>query len=125
MIIQAAGALCYRRGPDGLEILLITSRNNCQWVIPKGQPEPHLTWAELAEQEAYEEAGVHGLISEPALGTYERRGRTVLVYPMEVLQELAEWPERGQRERVWLSQAEAAAQVREPKLRAMIAAFAP
>lgn len=123
MIIESAGALCYRQGSGGLEILLITSRRDGAWGIPKGRQELHLTWPELAEQEAYEEAGVRGRITGPSLGRFVRRGRTVLVFPMEVLQELETWPEQHERQRRWMSQAEAAGQVAEPELGRLIAAY--
>jgi 8-oxo-dGTP pyrophosphatase MutT (NUDIX family) len=45
--IQAArmqyGALCWRLGSCGVEVLLITSRDTGRWVIPKGWPMPGLS----------------------------------------------------------------------------------
>jgi 8-oxo-dGTP pyrophosphatase MutT (NUDIX family) len=126
-------ALPWRRREDGIvEILLITSRETRRWVIPKGWPIKGKKPSASAAQEAFEEAGVIGLPGK-AIGGYAydkrlRSGRTqhvqVKVYPLEV-QKLAEvWPERGQREHMWASPAEAASLVAEADLRVIIANFA-
>ena len=90
--------------------------------------------AQSAAQEAYEEAGVRGQASPLAVGSYayDKVGKqggvrrlTVFVFPLEVTEELEDWPERHERERRWLPAPEAAALVREPDLQALIAAFDP
>ena len=74
-------ALCWRRSGKGLRILLITSRDTGRWVIPKGWPMRNRTDAEAAAREAYEEAGLRGIVAERSIGLYtyrkaaRRRGR--------------------------------------------------
>ncbi|MCB1995552.1 MAG: NUDIX hydrolase [Rhodoferax sp.] len=103
---RQSAALPYRRTKGGCEVLLITSRTNRRWIIPKGLIEPNMTAPQSAALEAFEEAGVRGKICENCLGTYgvEKYGGlgTVEVYPLKVTEELNKWPEQGDRERQWL-----------------------
>lgn len=124
-------ALPWRDGPDGREVLLITTRGGRRWLIPKGKPMVGLSAAEAAAQEAWEEAGVTGRIAEEPLGAFDhrkgplfaRRRLKVDVYPLEVIAEAADWPERGQRQRRWVNVPVALRMVRSRELRGMIAAF--
>jgi 8-oxo-dGTP pyrophosphatase MutT (NUDIX family) len=126
-------ALPYRKGDDGaVQVMLITSRESRRWVIPKGWPIKSLKPGPSAAQEAFEEAGVIGPTGRRKLGTYHydkrlRSGRLqhvrVDVYPLEVREARDEWPEKGQRERQWITPAEAAALVDEPELKALLAKF--
>ncbi len=128
-------ALPWRLTPDGgVEVLLITSRETRRWVIPKGWPIRGLKSPKSAAREAFEEAGVKGVVSSKKLGAYhyDKRlasGRVqhvrVSVYAMLVEAEAEAWPEKGQRDKLWMPAGEAAALVDEPELRALIAAFAP
>ena len=121
------------RKAQGLEILLITSRETRRWVIPKGWPMPGHSAAESAEQEAYEEAGIRGQMAAETMGHYgyskrlrggaKKRFR-VDVFAMEVTEVLDLWPEAHERARQWLSPEEAAAHVNEPELAALIRTFA-
>lgn len=129
---QQYAALPWRQA-EGFEILLITSRETRRWVIPKGWPMPGHSAAESAAQEAYEEAGVRGEMSAPAIGHYGYRKRLrggakkrfrVDVFAMEVTEVLDLWPEAHERARQWLSPAEAAIRVDEPELATLIRAFA-
>ena len=129
---QQYAALPWRQA-QGLEILLITSRETRRWVIPKGWPMPGHSAAESAAQEAYEEAGVRGKMTAEAIGHYgyskRLRGRAkkrfrVDVFAMEVTEVLDLWPEAHERTRQWLSPAEAAVHVNEPELAIIIRTFA-
>ncbi len=114
-------------------ILLVTSRDTRRWVIPRGNPIVGLTPAASAAQEAHEEAGVEGEISNEAIGAYryDKRRRNdsvpaeVAVFALRVTCELGDWPERQQRERRWFGRAEAAASVDEVDLAALISSFDP
>lgn len=106
-------------------VMLITSRETRRWIIPKGWPEKRTAPHALAAREAYEEAGLVGRVGERPFATfwYEKRlksGRTttcvVETYLFEVERELDEWPEKGQRERRWMTPAEAAGLVTESGL---------
>ena len=60
--IQSA-ALPWRLSEGGTrEVMLLTSRETGRWVIPKGWPMKGRKPAEVASQEAYEEAGLIGHI---------------------------------------------------------------
>jgi len=129
---QQYAALPWRKA-NGVEILLITSRETRRWVIPKGWPMEGHAAAESAAQEAYEEAGVRGQTTAKAVGHYgyskrmrgggKKRFR-VEVFALEVTEVLDLWPEAHERTRQWLSPHEAAARVNEPELAAIIRTFA-
>ena len=115
-------------------VLLITSRETRRWVLPKGWAERGVEAHEQAASEAFEEAGLEGEIGAVRLGSYRydkqlRGGRSIPVrvdvFPLEVERRHDDWPEKGQRDRLWLPAREAAPLVDEPDLRALIAAFAP
>jgi 8-oxo-dGTP pyrophosphatase MutT (NUDIX family) len=128
-------ALPWRRTAEGaVEVLVITSRETRRWVIPKGWPIKGLKSPMVAAREAFEEAGVEGIVRKKKLGVfhYEKRLRTgriqpvkVAVYALQVVLQNDEWPEKGQRDLQWTTPAAAAAQVDEPELRAIIGAFSP
>ena len=131
---RQVAALPWRRGAEGPEILLITSRETRRWVIPKGGRMTGRSDAEAAAQEALEEAGVEGLVDERPLGQFRYlkqqkrrapRWLTVDVYGLRVEAEHDDWKERAERVREWMSREEAARRVDEPELKALIAAFEP
>jgi 8-oxo-dGTP pyrophosphatase MutT (NUDIX family) len=102
----------------------MTSRETGRWIIPKGNIKTGATAAKAAEEEAYEEAGVKGIItSSTPLGFYtyfkilasgEARPATVEVYLLRVKQQLKKWPEKGERKLSWVSLKKAARLVQEP-----------
>ncbi|MCS7048098.1 MAG: NUDIX hydrolase [Verrucomicrobiae bacterium] len=119
--IWQCGVIAWRREGQRVEFLLITSTRRNRWVIPKGHLEPDLTAAESALREAWEEAGVAGVVREPAVGvySYEKCDRTyrVEVFVMEVQDVLPLWPEADRRTRRWVSWRDAVALVEEPGLK--------
>lgn len=58
----AAGIVGYRRGPEGLEVLLVHPSGNynrhAPWSIPKGEPNPGESLEDAALREALEETGI-------------------------------------------------------------------
>lgn len=127
-----AGILPWRRGDKGVELLLITSRGGNRWIIPKGWPMPRKSLRQSACQEAFEEAGIRGEADLEPVGSFvtdktDLLGRTrqlqVIVYGMEVHEELSDWPEKALRQRRWCSGEEAARVVESASLRAMVEAF--
>ena len=129
---EQLGALAWRRGED-LQVLLVTSRENKRWIIPKGWPMHDRPAHRAAEQEALEEAGVVGEIGAAAVGSYRYNKRlksgktrlcTVQVFPLRVTKEKSRWLERGERERRWFAPHEAAELVEEPELSQLIIDFA-
>jgi 8-oxo-dGTP pyrophosphatase MutT (NUDIX family) len=131
--IEQFGVIAWRRaGAEGIEVLLITSRETRRWVPPRGNAIPGLRSYESAAQEAFEEAGVRGGVQPEEIGTYRygkrsRDGRVtpalVHLYPMLVTEEAESWPEQAQRERRWFAPDAAAAAVDEPDLAGLIRDF--
>lgn len=101
----------------------MTSRETGRWIIPKGNIAPGSTPCAAAEREAYEEAGVRGVVRPTPLGFYtyfkrlgsgQLRAATVEVYLLRVTERLKKWPEKGQRRLSWLSTGAAIELVEEP-----------
>lgn len=130
--VMQYAALPYRF-TDGLEILLITSRETGRWLLPKGWPMKAKKAHSAAAREALEEAGVRGRIGKSAIGRYSYGKRlsngavlacTVEVYPLAVERQMSRWPEQGQRSIGWFSSQDAASLVAEAELASLIEAFA-
>lgn len=131
---QQYAALCYRmkKRQEGVEVLLLTSRDTGRWVIPKGWPMAGKKAHAVAEREAYEEAGVKGKADKDAFGYYHyhKRLRTglkiyvrVQVHVLEIQDMAKNFPEKGSRRLEWVSPAEAALRVDEPELKVLFQAF--
>lgn len=127
-------ALPWRAGASGVELLLVTSRRTRRWIIPKGWPMKGRTGPEAAAQEAWEEGGVRGVIAGTPLGIFgyvkhyadaPDRTCSVKVFALAVAEVDDVWPEMAQRERRWMTPADAAAAVDEPELKALILGFSP
>jgi len=130
-LVQYA-ALPYRVEDGHPMVLLVTSRETKRWILPKGQPERKLSPHQVAEAEAYEEAGLVGTVFKSAFARYDtykrlKSGREVpclmQVYLLEVTHELDAWPEKTQRERRWMTPGEAALMVTEPGLAQILMNF--
>jgi 8-oxo-dGTP pyrophosphatase MutT (NUDIX family) len=126
-------ALPWRANGGRLEILLITTLKTHRWIVPKGWPVETLSPRACAAQEALEEAGVSGPVSEKAIGSFRYFKRRkdgaalpcrVEVFALEVAQQRKTWAEKGAREFRWCSVAEATLCVSEPGLRQIIIRFA-
>jgi 8-oxo-dGTP pyrophosphatase MutT (NUDIX family) len=129
-------ALCHRTGADGgVEILLVTSRDTGRWVLPKGWPEAGKGAAEMAAQEAWEEAGVRpARIGQAPVGRYSYAKRmrggvpvetVVDVFPVSVDRLEDDFPEAYERSRAWKTPQDAAAAVEEDSLAALLRALPP
>ena len=125
------GVLPYRKA-DGVQVLLVTSRETKRWIIPKGWPMKDRSPSAAAAQEALEEAGVTGVAEDQPLGSYgymkKRKDGSfvpceVTVFPMRVDEVHEHWLEEGQRSREWFSLADAALAVGEGELKALILDF--
>lgn len=128
------GALPWRMKDGTLEVMLLTSRGTGRWVIPKGWPHDSLSSAGSAAQEAWEEAGIRGPITEEPIGSYryekirdEGGSVTCVVYvhALNVIEQAKDWPEKSQRDFEWFPRQTAARHVQEPELRDLILSFAP
>jgi 8-oxo-dGTP pyrophosphatase MutT (NUDIX family) len=124
--LQQVAALPWRIGKrGGVSIMLVTSRTNGKWMLPKGWPMAGKTDAQAALQEAREEAGVDGVASELPIGSYyylrhESDGSTrpaqAVIYSVQVTAQRSTWDEKGQRRRRWFKAEKAAALVFERDL---------
>lgn len=125
-------ALPYR-DDNGLEILLITSRETRRWLIPKGWPMPSRHPWDTAAREALEEAGVEGSISHNPIGFYlydKRMAGGVLVpcsvevFPLKVARQRKTWREMDQRDQQWFTPDAAIESVQEQGLKRILRTFA-
>lgn len=127
-------ALCYRVVDGKVKVLLITSRRTGRWIIPKGWPVDGKTPIESALTEAWEEAGVEGRVSGDCLGLFSYQKNiedadelpcVAMVYPLKVKTLAANYPEKGQRKRRWMSPKKASEKVDEPELARILKNFDP
>lgn len=127
-------ALPFRRKKSKVEVLLLTSLDTRRWVLPKGWPMDGKTPAASAAQEAWEEAGIRGVVSEGCAGFYsyskslsggEELPVVVAVFPLEVHDMAKKYPEAGMRKRKWMTPREAAKRVKEPDLKVILRNFDP
>lgn len=113
----------------GLQFLVIGSSKKRHWVMPKGICEPGMTSQDSAAREAWEEAGIRGIVAARKIGTYrvKKWGAecSVDVYPMEVTEMAAtdEW-EESHRSRRWLSAEQAMACLRQKELADLVGSLA-
>ncbi len=128
---RQVAALPLRQKKSGeIEVLLITSRGTGRWVIPKGWTSKRLKDHEAAIREAKQEAGVDGRITSKAIGRYRYIKSEigldspidVAVYLLAVEKQWKRWPEKRERQRLWLPVQEAAEKVHEPDLARLILA---
>jgi 8-oxo-dGTP pyrophosphatase MutT (NUDIX family) len=105
-------------------ICLVTSRGGKGLVIPKGHLEPGWTAQQIALLEAWEEAGLVGILHQQPVGSYRyEKGRArfeVVVFLMDVMHVVKDWPECRRRSRSWLSPARAVARIENPGLRELL-----
>ena len=123
------GALCVRTGTDGLDVLLITTRETRRWSIPKGWPIRGLSSHEVVEREAWEEAGVKGRAKKRVFGYYtylktlddgRKIPSIVEVHLVSVRRMKKNFPECKERKLAWMRPREAALLVDEPELKSLI-----
>jgi len=114
------------------EILLISGRSSAGspppiWILPQGGVEPGQTPAEAAAAEAWEEAGVEGVVEPGPFMSYEYEIGSgwchVSVFRMRVAHEASIWPEGGERSRRWLSWRESISIISGDTLRDVLTRF--
>jgi 8-oxo-dGTP pyrophosphatase MutT (NUDIX family) len=114
--VLQAGVIAVRAG----KVCLVTSSNGKRWVIPKGVIEPGQTAGESALQEAWEEAGLTGVLHPEPLGSYLYEKWCgvchVTVFYMQVSDEAEIWPEKDLRQRSWVNLAGALERIDDPGL---------
>ncbi|RWA64557.1 NUDIX hydrolase [Mesorhizobium sp.] len=127
--IRQVAAIPFRVSEGGnLDVLLVTSRTTRRFIVPKGWPMKGKSGRKAAMIEAQEEAGVLGkALKQPAGGySYWKRMANrfvrvdVVVYLLEVTEEMADWQEAANRQRAWLPAADAALLIDEPELSTLL-----
>lgn len=119
-----SGVIPYHIVDGELQLLLISAGSKEKWGFPKGVVEPGLSPQMSAAKEAWEEAGLRGVVADQALGSYTREkwgGQcSIEVFPMAVTEmvDTHEW-EESHRQRQWVSPKQAMQEVN-PALAKMI-----
>lgn len=100
-----------KNGGDQGKLIIITSRISGYWIFPKGNPMKKKDAFQVAEQEAWEEAGIRGVIEKKRAYTTEFKQNhcayRLTLYPMEVKEILDQWPEMAERKRKIVSREKA------------------
>ena len=122
------GALPYRIEEGKVEVLIVRTRRDSHWTIPKARFTSDTAMWNTVRDEAFNEAGVRGDTQRSVLGDYvfERGGRSkcVVVLPFLVKQVHVEWPEND-RARRWCDQKTAAKLIASDELSELIEHFQP
>ena len=133
---QQYGAVCFRyiNGTESVEILVISSRDTGRWIVPKGWPMKKKKPYQAAEIEAWEEAGVKGIVRKTPIGRYtylkflddgDIAPTIVDLFQIEVTDQKNTFKEKGQRQMAWVTPDEAARRVRELELKSLLVDFVP
>jgi 8-oxo-dGTP pyrophosphatase MutT (NUDIX family) len=121
-LIRQAAVIPVRNG----QVCLVTSRSGKRWVVPKGCMEPGKTAGEIGLQEAWEEAGLVGLLQAEPVGSYvyQKDGFTchVIVFLMQVTGTVDNYPESSLRQRCWITFPQALVRVEDVGLRELLRA---
>ena len=125
-VVHQVGALPYRVRDGVVEILLVRTRRDSHWTIPKRSRNPDQPVHETAAEEAFREAGVRGTAWRTGIGSYSyaRKDRSyrVTVYPVEVTEQVETWPEQT-RKHAWYTIGAAAIEAESGELTAIIRGF--
>jgi len=108
---RQSGVVPFRETNGDIELLLITTRKQQRWTIPKGIVEPGMTSSASAIKEAWEEAGIRGFLLSGPLGIYEQQKWggicRIEVFLFQVKEQAESWPESSFRQRRWFPIVEA------------------
>lgn len=124
--VEQAGAICLRRSKGALRVLLVGSMRNGRWGLPKGHVEAGETSRDAAGREAFEEAGVRGIVAGEPFGsfTYFKDSSTrryhVTAHLVDVSSIAKSFPEKATRKTRWFTIKEAAAEASQPGLRMLL-----
>jgi 8-oxo-dGTP pyrophosphatase MutT (NUDIX family) len=129
--LKQFAALPYRMHHATLEVLLITTRKKRQWSVPKGWRKKRSSPQQAAAAEAYEEAGVFGHIGARQIGRFKNRRLKkkkavfcdVRIFSLRVKRQASDWPERDERDCIWVPPLTAAKLVKKAGLRRAIERF--
>lgn len=128
VIERQSGAIPYAIVGATPVFLLVTSRRTGRWIFPKGRLAEGMEPWQSAEREAFQEAGVEGVIDTTPIGdyrTWKTRGLRrfaieVDMYPLRVERQLDKWRETDERHRHWVVQSEVARLIPEKRLAELV-----
>ncbi|MFC5757650.1 NUDIX hydrolase [Rhizobium sp. GCM10022189] len=127
--IDRSGAICCRVERGGaLTVLLIASRETGRWTIPTGIPGRREKPYRCAQRQALQEVGVSGKVRKKPLAHYADLSDPgnplrVSLHLLRLKSEAGHCAEYAQRQKIWISPAQAALLVEEPELRALFLSF--
>lgn len=121
---RQSGAIPYTVVDGKAVFLIVTSRRTGRWIFPKGGVIEGKTPWESAAQEAFEEAGIEGHVETVPIGAYRdlktagmrRLPIEVDLYPLRLLRQLDDWPEKRNRHRHWVILPEAKRLLSNPRM---------
>lgn len=101
---------------NAIALLYVTSQSRGRWIVPKGLIKEGESHVDACQREAFEEAGVEGIVFDDfpmtvSIGKRSENGVEqvpVTYYPLLVTRQHDEWPEKDRRERHWALIADAA-----------------
>jgi 8-oxo-dGTP pyrophosphatase MutT (NUDIX family) len=127
--IDQVAVICCRVERGGrLSVLLINSRETGLWVVPKGGLARKEKPYRRAQHEAFEQAGIIGKVRRKPLGYCTgaegcETPVTTSVHLLRLEREAEHFRDYAQRQKIWISPAEAALLVGEPGLQALFRAI--
>jgi 8-oxo-dGTP pyrophosphatase MutT (NUDIX family) len=132
LLRRQVGAIAWLPEARPLRFALVTSRRTGRWVFPKGSLDAGLTPQAAAAREAMEEAGVIGRTEAAPVGSFRTlKVRApfawtveVAIYPLRIDEVLEDWPEARQRDRRFVTLAEARRLLTDPAMLAVAERFA-
>lgn len=103
------GIIPFDTREGAVALLFVTSQTRGRWILPKGRRKPGETHVDTCRREAFEEAGVKGVVLEDFPMTMlitkqtpqGKRVVPVTYYPFLVTEQVDEWPEKDRRQRHW------------------------
>jgi len=109
------GAIPFKITDDGLSILFVTSLTRKRWIFPKGNLKAKESRKKACKREAFEEAGVKGIVLKDfpitvVIGKSKKNKidlELVTYFPLYVHKKEKNWPEAKERDRIWVSLKEA------------------
>jgi 8-oxo-dGTP diphosphatase len=124
-VIEAAGGVVTRAGPDGTEVLVVHRPRYDDWSLPKGKLDPGEEHEDAARREVEEETGWRCRLGAelPAVRYRDRRGRPkhVRFWHMTPVEFVAFTPNDEIDDVRWISRGEAATLLSYPADRRLLA----
>ena len=116
---------------DEFELLFVTSQTRKRWILPKGNAKSGESPEDVCHREAFEEAGIKGVVLSnfpltSVVGRLTEDGIEripVTYYPMLVQEEADKWPEVNDRRRRWVSYSKLKKYVRDDDVRKIVRNF--